>query len=138
MRHPIPYLSSDDNEASIDMTPMLDVVFIMLIFFIVTTSFVKESGVDIHRPQAETAVAQNNSPILLAITEDNQVWINKHQIDPQSIRGHIERLKAENPESGVVIQADEHSETGLLVKVMDQIKLAGINRIAIAAQTGHP
>jgi len=137
MRHRVPYLSSDDNETAIDMTPMLDVVFIMLIFFIVTTSFVKEAGVDINRPRAESAVTQNKNSILIAITNSNAVWINQHQVDPRAVRRNVERLKAESPESGVIIQADEDSKTGLLVKVMDQVKLAGIENIAIAAQKGN-
>jgi len=136
MRHRVPYLSSDDNETAIDMTPMLDVVFIMLIFFIVTTSFVKEAGVDINRPSADSAVTQNKNSILVAITNSNDIWINQHQVDPRAVRRNVERLKAESPESGVIIQADEDSKTGLLVKVMDQVKLAGIENIAIAAQKG--
>jgi biopolymer transport protein ExbD len=137
MRHRMPYTLSDDSDATIDMTPMLDVVFIMLIFFIVTTSFVKESGVEVNRPQANTAEIQNSQSIFVAITENNQVWINQHPIAPRAIRHTVERLKAESPESSVIIQADEHSQTGLLVKVMDQVKLAGITNIAIAAHTGN-
>jgi len=136
MRHRVPYLSSDDNETAIDMTPMLDVVFIMLIFFIVTTSFVKEAGVDINRPQAESAVTQNKNSILIAITHSNEIWINQHQVDPRAVRRNVERLKVESPKSGVIIQADEDSKTGLLVKVMDQVKLSGIANIAIAAHKG--
>jgi biopolymer transport protein ExbD len=136
MRHRVPYLSSDDNETGIDMTPMLDVVFIMLIFFIVTTSFVKEAGVDINRPRAESAVTQNKNSILIAITHSNAIWINQHQVDPRAVRRNVERLKADSPESGVIIQADEDSKTGLLVKVMDQVKVAGVENIAIAAHKG--
>lgn len=127
----------NEEESVIDMTPMLDIVFIMLIFFIVTTSFVKESGVEVSQPQADTSQAQNSNSIMVAITEDNQIWINKHQVDPRAVRRNIERLRFESPESGVLIQADELSQTGLLVKVMDQIKLAGIHNIAIAAESGQ-
>jgi len=137
MRHRVPYLSSDDNEAAIDMTPMLDVVFIMLIFFIVTTSFVKEAGVEINRPRAESTATQNQNSILIAITNSNEIWINQHQVDPRAVRRNVERLKAESPESGVIIQADTDSKTGLLVEVMDQVKLAGIENIAIATQKGR-
>ncbi|MFT7186076.1 MAG: biopolymer transport protein ExbD [Pseudohongiellaceae bacterium] len=137
MRHRVPYVSSDDNETGIDMTPMLDVVFIMLIFFIVTTSFVKEAGVDINRPRAESAVTQNKNSILIAITHNNDIWINQHQVDPRAVRRNVERLKADSPQSGVIIQADEDSKTGLLVKVMDQVKLAGVENIAIAAHKGN-
>jgi len=137
MRHRVPYLSSDDNEAAIDMTPMLDVVFIMLIFFIVTTSFVKEAGVEINRPRAESTATQGQNSILVAITNNNEIWINQHQVDPRAVRRNVERLKAESPESGVIIQADTDSKTGLLVEVMDQVKIAGIENIAIATQKGR-
>ncbi|KZX77571.1 biopolymer transporter ExbD [Oleiphilus sp. HI0009] len=134
----LPYLNSSDNEDenAIDMTPMLDIVFIMLIFFIVTTSFVKEAGVEVNRPEAESTKIQNNNSIMVAITQDNRIWINRRQVDPRAVRRNVERLLFESPESGVVIQADEFSQTGLLVKVMDQIKLAGVENIAIAAAKG--
>lgn len=125
----------DDDESAIDITPMLDIVFIMLIFFIVTTSFVKESGIDVNRPTASTTERKERGSILVAISKDNQVWIDKRRIDPDAIRPNIERLHAENPEGTVVIQADKASKSGILVKVMDQIRLAGITNISIAAQS---
>lgn len=127
----------DDDESAIDITPMLDIVFIMLIFFIVTTSFVKESGIDVNRPTASTTERKERGSILVAISQDNQVWIDKRRIDPDAIRPNIERLHAENPEGAVVIQADKKSSSGVLVKVMDQIRLAGITNISIAAQAGQ-
>ena len=121
------------EESGIDITPMLDVVFIMLIFFIVTTSFVKESGIEVSRPSAKTAKQQQRASILVAINHLGEVWIQRRKVDIQSVRANIERLHAESPEGTVVIQADKRSETGLLVNVMDQIKLAGVEKISISA-----
>ena len=123
----------EDNDETIDMTPMLDIVFIMLIFFIVTSTFVKESGIDVTRPQAQTAVRQELASILIAIDEHGEIWINQRRIDIRSVRANIERLYAENPQGTVVIQADKASQTGVLVQVMDQAKLAGVDNVAIAA-----
>ncbi|MEQ9012718.1 biopolymer transporter ExbD [Algiphilus sp.] len=127
---------SREEEAGIDLTPMLDIVFIMLIFFIVTTSFVKEAGVDVTRPSAETAERRERGNILVAIRDNGEVWIDRRQVDLRAVRANIERLHAENPEGAVVIQADTDSRTGLLVRVMDQIRLAGVSNISIAAEQG--
>ena len=122
------------EEAEVDLTPMLDVVFIMLIFFIVTASFVKESGIDVNRPDAATAVIKPRGNILVAITPSGQIWIDKRVVDVRSIRANLERLHAENPQGAVVIQADTDSKNGLLVAVMDAAKLAKIENISIAAE----
>ncbi len=122
-----------EEEATIDLTPLMDIVFIMLIFFIVTTSFIKEAGVDISRPSANTAERKERGNILVAITANDQIWIDKRQVDVRAVRANIERLKAENPEGSVVIQADKESKNGLLVQVMDQARLAGVANISIAA-----
>ncbi len=124
----------DPEESEVNLTPMLDVVFIMLIFFIVTASFVKEAGIDINRPDAVTAERKERGNILVAITESGQVWIDKRQIDIRAVRANIERLHAENPLGGVVIQADENSKNGLLVQVMDAARLAGVPSVSIAAE----
>ena len=105
----------------------------MLIFFIVTTSFVKETGVDISRPNAETAERDEKGNILVALTENNEIWIDKRMIDLRSVRANVERLKAENPEGSVIIQADKASKTGFLVETMDQVRLAGVQNVSIAA-----
>ena len=123
-----------EEEAEINMTPMLDVVFIMLIFFIVTTSFVKETGVDINRPNAETAERDEKGNILVAITAKNEIWIDKRRVDLKAVRANIERLKIEYHEGSVIIQADKESRSGLLVEAMDQIRLAGVQNISIAAK----
>ncbi|ABG39589.1 MAG: biopolymer transporter ExbD [Alteromonadaceae bacterium] len=124
----------DEEEAAIDMTPMLDVVFIMLIFFIVTASFVKESGIDVNRPEAATAVKKDRANILIAISDKGEIWINKRKIDVRAVQANIERLHAENPQGTVVIQADKKSTTETLIKVMDASRAAGITDVSIAAQ----
>ena len=126
------------DEAELDMTPMLDVVFIMLIFFIVTTSFVKESGVSVSSPQAQTAAQQENANIFIAITAVGEVWVDRRPVDPRSVRAIVARLHADNPEGSVIIQADEDAATGMLVEVMDQVRLAGVEKIAIAADKSAP
>lgn len=123
-----------DEDSGIDMTPMLDIVFIMLIFFVVTTSFVKESGIDVNRPSAQTAEVKERGNILVAIDQAGQIWIDKRVIDIRAVRANIERLHAENPQGTVVIQSDSDAKTGLLVRVMDQVRLAGVANVSIAAQ----
>ena len=113
---------------------MLDVVFIMLIFFIVTASFVKEAGIDISRPPAATAERKERGNILIAITANDQIWIDRRQVDPRAVRANIERLHADNPQGSVVIQADKNSKNGLLVQVMDAARLAGVKSVALAAE----
>lgn len=121
------------DESAIDMTPMLDIVFILLIFFIVSTSFIKETGIDVSRPNAVTATRQELATLLVAIDARNQVWIDNRQIDLGAVQANVERLSAQNPEGQVVIQADENASTGRFVAVMDCIRAAGIDNIAIAA-----
>lgn len=122
------------EDSNLDLTPMMDIVFIMLIFFIVTTSFVKETGVDINRPNAETAERDEKGNILVGITANNEIWIDKRRVDLEAVRANIERLKIEYPEGSVIIQADKESRSGLLVEAMDQIRLAGVQNISIAAK----
>ena len=126
--------SRQDEEDQVNLTPMLDVVFIMLIFFIVTASFVKEAGIDISRPPAATAERKERGNILIAITENDQIWIDRRQVDVRALRANIERLHAENPQGSVVIQADKGSKNGLLVQVMDASRLAGVSSVALAAE----
>ena len=125
--------NTEDEESSVDITPMLDVVFIMLIFFIVTATFVKESGIDVDKPSAATAVVQEKASILIAIDENDNVWINRRQVDIRSVRSIIERLHAENPKGTLVIQADKESRNDMLVRVMDASRRAGVYDIALAA-----
>ncbi|MFT4564718.1 MAG: biopolymer transport protein ExbD [Gammaproteobacteria bacterium] len=134
MRRMMARATADEDESAIDITPMLDVVFIMLIFFIVTATFVKESGIDVNRPEAATAVMQEKANILIAIDANNEVWIDRRRIDIRSVRPNIERLHAENPQGSVVIQADKESKTDILIKVMDASRSAGVFNVAIAAE----
>lgn len=134
MRKPFSRVTSSDEEADIDITPMLDVVFIMLIFFIVTSTFVKESGIDVNRPQAATAVKKAKANILIAIDAHDNIWIDRRQIDIRSVRPNIERLHAENPQGSVVIQADRDSRTNTLIQVMDASRQAGVYNVSIAAE----
>jgi biopolymer transport protein ExbD len=129
--------SDNSADSDINLTPMLDVVFIMLIFFVVTTSFVKESGVEVNRPSADTAQSQDNANILIAIRPNGEIWIDGRAVDTRAVRATIERLRVEFPESQVVIQGDRAAPIGLLVKVMDQVRLAGITNVAIAADEGR-
>jgi biopolymer transport protein ExbD len=122
-----------DEDTGIDLTPMLDVVFIMLIFFIVTSSFIKEAGVEVQRPQAETASPQDKGNILIAITADGQVWMDKKVVDVRSVRAYVERMRVDQPDGAVVVQADQDARTGLVVQVMDQARLAGVHEVALAA-----
>ncbi len=122
-----------EEELAVDITPMLDVVFILLIFFIVTASFVKESGIDVSRPQAQTAVNQDSATIMVGIRSDDSVWIANRKLAISNVRPTLERLHAENPQGGVVIQADKDSRTEILVGVMDAARAAGIEDVAIAS-----
>lgn len=124
----------EEEEAAIDMTPMLDIVFIMLIFFIVTTSFVKEAGIDVNKPDASQAQAKPSANIFIAIRANGEVWMDKRMVDVERVGANIERLLAEQPTDIVVIQADKEAKHGTVVKVMDQIKEAGIDKISIAAE----
>lgn len=120
--------------AEVNMTPLIDMVFILLIFFIVTTSFVKETGVDVSRPSAKTAVKKAQANILISITANDQIWMDKREIDRRAVRANVERMHAENPEGSVIILADEEAKTGLLIEVMDQARLAGVANVSIAAE----
>jgi biopolymer transport protein ExbD len=124
---------ADEEENEINLTPMLDVVFIMLIFFIVTASFIKEAGIDVDRPDAPSADSQDDAAILIAISANDEIWIDRRQTDPNAVRGMIERLHAENPKGSIVIQADEESTNEMLVVVMEAAKQAGVTNVAIAA-----
>ncbi len=126
-------LDQEQDDTNVDITPMLDVVFIMLIFFIVTATFVKETGIDVDKPEAATAVVEEKGSILITIDARNKIWIERRQIDMRAVRSIIERLHAENPKASVVIQADTDSHNETLVKVMDASRRAGVYEIALGA-----
>jgi biopolymer transport protein ExbD len=123
----------EEEESEINLTPMLDVVFIMLIFFIVTAVFVREPGVEVERPEALTAFAPSGGAIFIAITANNEIWLDRREIDLAGTRSAIERMHSENPESGLIIQADSGAHNEVLIAVMDAAKEAGVTEITIAA-----
>ncbi|MDA0151179.1 biopolymer transporter ExbD [Vibrio sp. Makdt] len=125
---------SKNEEAQIDLTSMLDIVFIMLIFFIVTSSFVRESGVEVNRPQASNVVSQKDAGIFVAITSANDIFIDKRVVDVERVQATLEHLLLEQPDASLVIQADEHAYNGTVVKVMDAAKGAGVKNISLAAE----
>ncbi len=126
-------LGQEEESEEINLTPMLDVVFIMLIFFIVTATFIKEAGIQVERPDTFTADTQDDAAILIAISASDEIWIDRKEREPQAIRGVIERLHAENPKGSIVIQADEDSTNERLVMVMEAAKAAGVSNVSIAA-----
>ncbi len=117
----------------LNIAPLIDMVFILLIFFLVTTSFVRETGVDVERPSAATAVSRQGAAILIAVTENNLIFMDKREVDIRAVRANIERALAENPESSVIVTADRNSSTGVAVQVMDGCRLAGAKNVSIAA-----
>ncbi|MDH3748818.1 MAG: biopolymer transporter ExbD [Gammaproteobacteria bacterium] len=126
-------LHGDEDETEINLTPMLDVVFIMLIFFIVTASFLKEAGIDVNRPDAPVTESKpEDANILVAIRANDEIWIDRRLIDPKALRANIERLHAENPKGSVVIQTDPRSTNNMLVTVMDASRQAGVYNISLA------
>ncbi len=118
----------------INMAPLIDMIFILLIFFLVTTSFVKETGVDINPPVAKMASVKKNATILIAVTADNRIFMDNREIDLRAVEANVERALAENPDSSVIIVADRKSETGVVISVMDNCKLAGAKKVALAAR----
>ena len=125
----------EDEDAAIDMTPMLDIVFIMLIFFIVTTSFVKEAGIEVLKPKASNSKSNKSGNIFIAIKPNGDVWMDKRQVDIERVAANIETMLAEQPTDTIIVQADKESKHGVVVKVMDAIKSAGNDlKITIAAE----
>ena len=133
MRKHLDDIHFDEDENEINLTPMLDVVFIMLIFFIVTASFIKEAGIDVNRPDAPmTESKPEDANILVMINANDEIWIDRRLIDPRAVRANIERMHAENPDGSVVIQANNKSSNKILVEVMDSARSAGVYSISIA------
>lgn len=124
----------DSTDVGVNLTPLIDMVFILLIFFLVTASFTKEAGIDVDRPSAETAVRQERGNLVIAISANGEIWIENQQVDIRAVRGHVQRLHAQNPEGTVIITADRDARSGLMVNVMDQVRLAGVSSVAIAAK----
>jgi biopolymer transport protein ExbD len=139
MRRSTAFSTSNEDQQTgneIDLTPMLDVVFIMLIFFIVTASFVKEAGIEVDRPETVTAEQKKNAKILIAVSQNNEIWIDKRRVDERSVKLNIERLLAENPKGGVVVQADNRSNAKTVALVLDAARDAGAADVAISSLRG--
>lgn len=122
------------ESTELNIAPLIDMVFILLIFFLVNTSFVKETGIDVSRPSANTATVREKANILIAIDEKNRVFMDEHEIDVRAVRANVERALAESPESDVVVVADKGSDTGVAIDVMDGCRMAGAENVALAAR----
>lgn len=122
-----------DEAEEINMTPMLDIVFIMLIFFIVTAVFVKEAGVSVDKPIAISAELKQQAAVLIAVTSADQVWVNRKKVEIKALRTVLERLLAENPRGTVVIQADREAKSGITMQVMEAARQAGAPNVALSA-----
>ncbi len=134
MRRQSNRFSRTEEESDINLTPMLDVVFIMLIFFIVTATFIKQAGVDVLRPDAQTAEQKPTVSVLVAINGNGDIWIDKKKVDASTVRAHIERIHAENPKGGLVIQADRDAKSEKLMSVLNAARGAGLTEVAIATE----
>ncbi|UTA48121.1 biopolymer transporter ExbD [Simiduia sp. 21SJ11W-1] len=126
--------TQEEEAGAIDLTPMLDVVFIMLIFFIVTASFIKEAGIEVNRPDATTSLLKKNANILVAINANNEIWIAKQQVDERDIKSHIERLHAENPKGALVIQADNDAQIEFVQKVIEAAREVSVLDVSVATE----
>lgn len=127
-------LRGGSDKVDINMGPLIDMVFLLLIFFVVTTSFVKETGIEVQRSTAATAEVKDRGNIMLGVSSEGEVFYEGKRIDVRSVRAHVERALAEDPESGVVVVADKNSNTGVVVQAMDQCRLAGAKTVSLAAK----
>mgnify|MGYP001200400668 FL=1 len=117
----------DQGGAEIDLTPMLDVVFIMLIFFIVVASFIKEAGVEVNRPDDnQPDNPEDSTSILVEVASDNQIWMENRRVDIRAVRANIQRLLAEDPEAPVTIKVEKGAEAGIVVDVADAARESGV------------
>ena len=117
-----------------NITPMLDVVFILLIFFIVTANFIKDPGLEINRPDSETAEITENAAILIAIGPAGEIYMDGRRIDVRQVKANVIRLMAENPQGAVVMQADEKATAEKIIAVMDEVREAGVVDISISSE----
>lgn len=128
------FIVAETPLSEIDLTPMLDVVFIMLIFFIVTATFIQEPGVDVIRPETVTGELVKNQKILIAITADDEIWFDNKKLERHQVRAAIEKVHAENPKGAVVIQADKNSTAEKVAQIIDVAKRAGVTAISLATK----
>ena len=131
-RAPISQAGAEEEE--INITPMLDVVFILLIFFIVTANFIKEPGLEVNRPDSETAEPTENAAILIAVGNAGEIYMDGRRIDKRQVKANVVRLLAENPQGSVVIQADEKATADTIMAVMDGAREAGVYNISLASE----
>jgi biopolymer transport protein ExbD len=124
----------EDNDEDVNVTPLLDIVFIMLIFFIVTSTFVKEPGIDVLRPEAVSATDRKAASIIVAISADDEIWINGDQVELSEVKTIVAQLRVENPKGTAVVQADAASKTRMLVEVVNQIRATGISDVAVSTE----
>jgi biopolymer transport protein ExbD len=127
-------LKHAQHSDEINIAPLIDLIFLLLIFFMVTTSFVKETGIDVQRPSATTAQTKEKGNIFIAVDADGQIFMDKQRIDIRMVRTHVENALAEHPQVAAVIVADRHSDTGVVIEIMDQCRLAGADNVSIAAR----
>ena len=127
-------IRQDDDDEDVNVTPLLDIVFIMLIFFIVTSTFVKEPGVEVDRPEAVTATERKLASIIVAISDEDEIWINKEKVELPAVRVAVEQLKRENPKGTAVVQADAKAKSRFLVEVVNQIRAAGVSEVAVSTE----
>lgn len=125
---------SEDEGAEIDLTPMLDVVFIMLIFFIVVASFIREAGIEINRPDSSKADPSDATSILVEIRSDNQIWMENRRVDARAVRANIQRLLASDPDQAVTIKVEKGARTGPVVDVADAAREAGAPSVNWASE----
>jgi biopolymer transport protein ExbD len=135
MRKNMSRFSGTEEQSEINLTPMLDVVFIMLIFFIVTASFIKQAGIDVLRPEAVTGEQRPTVSVLVAISETGEIWVDKKKVEPTAVRAAIERLHAENPKGSVVVQADKAAKNERLMMVLSAVRAIGISDVAVSTES---
>lgn len=128
-------MSRGDDESDINLTPMLDVVFIMLIFFIVTATFIKQAGIDVFRPDAFTAESKPTVSVLVAVGKEGDTWIDKKKVETSAIRASIEKVRAENPRGSMVVQADREAPYKAVKAVLDAARAAGLTEVAISTES---
>lgn len=134
MRRGVSRISRTEESSDINLTPMLDVVFIMLIFFIVTATFIKQAGIDVLRPEALTAEQKPTVSVLVAVGANGEIWIDDERVDENALRGKIEALHAENPKGGLVVQADKASKNEKVMAVLNAARAAGLTEVAISTE----
>ena len=122
------------KDVGIEMGPLMDIVFILLIFFVVTSSFTRETGVDVTKPQAQSASQLEKENLLIAITREGTIHMNERQVELASLQDILKQSLAKAPDREAVVIADKESETGVLVQVIDMCNLAGVKKVSIAAQ----